>query len=194
MLNQVWGKVFSARLIREHQLEFPLEMWGEDRLFFFSVLERAKKVAVISDPLYRYIQQKNSLISRFLPNKAKVCARIHREVTALAEKKGAVSKESDEIFSYMYVKSLLSVLATLYSPSCPFSFGQKRRFVKEVLAQPEIGCLKSAPLSAGKGFALLFALLKTKNVTLNLMAAWGMKLVSRTLPGLFRKQKHIYNK
>ncbi len=194
MLNQVWGKVFSARLIREHQLEFPLELWGEDRLFIFSVLEQAKKVAVIPDPLYRYIQQKNSLISRFIPNKADVCVRAHRAVTALAEKKGAGSKEADEIFAYMYVKSLLSVLATLYSPSCNLTVGQKRRFVKEVLSQPEIGLLGAAPKSAGKSFALLFALVKSKNVTLNLLAAWGMKFISRTLPGLFRKQKHIYNK
>ncbi len=194
MLNQVWGKVFRADLLKQEKILFPREMWGEDRLFFFSVLEKAKKVAVTSHCLYDYIQQKSSLITRFIPEKGEVCQRIHRRILALAAEKGALGPESDEVYSYMYVKSLLSAFATLYSPSCTLSYREKRRFVKEILKQPEIKTANRFPSSAGTAFDVLARIIKSGNVTLNLLAARGMKIASKLLPHLFRKAKHAFNK
>ena len=35
LLNQVWGKLYSASLIRENGVTFQDYLWGEDRLFVF---------------------------------------------------------------------------------------------------------------------------------------------------------------
>jgi len=194
MINQVWGKVFRADFIREEAICFPDEMWGEDRLFLFSVLQKAKRVRVISDCLYGYVQQKNSLISRFLPGKALACQKIHREIFSLCRSLGDVSPQEEDFLSYMYVKSLLSVFATLFAPGCPLSHREKRLFVKEVLAQEDLNEVKGFPPSCGKSFSILARIVLSRSVSANLLAAWGMKTVSRVLPGLFRRAKHAYNK
>ena len=71
LLNQVWAKVFRRDLLEG--LTFPDRTWGEDRLFLFQALARAKRPAVWSEPVYDYRQQKGSLISRFLPDKPEAC-------------------------------------------------------------------------------------------------------------------------
>ncbi|MBR2635076.1 MAG: glycosyltransferase family 2 protein [Clostridia bacterium] len=194
MLNQVWGKVFAASLLKREGIEFPLMMWGEDRMFVFSAIEKASRVAVSSQVLYSYILQKSSLITRFDPQKAEACRQIYRRTESLAARWELHSPESEEILSYMYVKSLLSVFATLYSDSCPYSYREKRRFARQVLAQEEIDRARRFPSSSGRAFQIAARILKTKNVTANLLVAWGMKKVSVWMPHLFRKAKHAYNK
>lgn len=193
MLNQVWGKVFRRELLVKEGILFPDTRWGEDRLFFFSVLEKAERWAVKKESLYRYIQQKDSLISRFQADKAKICERIHERISELSLLFGERTEQEKEIFSYMYIKSLLSVFATLYSPACPLSFGEKRAFVKEVLSQKQIGEAKAFPPTCGTSFRILAAVLKTRSATLNLLAAWGVRVLSRLLPEVFRKAKHALN-
>ncbi len=193
MLNQVWGKVFSARLLREKNIRFPLLFWGEDRLFLFQVLREAKRVKVSGESLYDYVQQKNSLISRFIPEKPEICQRIHREICDLAREKGGNELAGDEIFGYMYLKSLLSSLTTLYSPSCSLSGREKRAFCKTLLSQPQIGTVSSFPPDCGRAFRILGGALQGGNVTLNLLLAWGVALASRISPALFRRAKHAYN-
>ncbi len=194
MLNQVWGKVFRAELISRASLRFPNAFWGEDRLFFFEALSLAERVAVTDRCFYDYIQHKNSLISRFLPEKGELCERVHRKMTSFARAKGAWDESSERLFSYMYVKSLLSALATLYSPSCRLGHREKRAYVKRILSQESLASARRYPADCGKGFAVLAFFVRTKNVTLNLLAAWGVHLLSHLAPKLLQRAKHIYNK
>jgi len=194
MLNQAWGKVFSTARIRENGILFPDALWGEDRLFFFQVLEKAERVAVSSLCFYDYIQQKNSLISRFVPEKCRLCETIHRGVCRLAKEKGAWNENAKALFSYMYVKSLVSAFATLYSPSCSLTYRQKRAYVREALRQESLKEVKGFPPESGRAFRLLGKLVLGKNVTLNLLAARCIPLASRIAPALLRRAKHAYNK
>ena len=58
LINQVWAKIFSARLLKEEGIRFPHRMWGEDRLFLFAAMEKARSVGISSLPLCRYIQRR----------------------------------------------------------------------------------------------------------------------------------------
>ena len=74
LLNQVWAKLYSARILRESSIRFQDYLWGEDRLFVFDYLERCSLIAVRSECKYRYIMHAGeSLISRFYPKKFTVC-------------------------------------------------------------------------------------------------------------------------
>lgn len=194
MLNQVWGKVFRRELLLREALSFPDEMWGEDRLFFFSALEKSVTVRVIPDVLYEYIQKEGSLISRFLSEKPEICRRIHGRIRDLAKAKGALDEEGEKRYAYMYFKSLFSCMTGLFSPSCPYGQREKRRYVKKLLSQKEIGEATEFPPEAGRAFSLLASVLKGGSVTANLLAAWGVHAASRVLPELVRKEKHAYNK
>ncbi len=191
MLNQVWGKVFSRKLLEEDAIRFPHALWGEDRLFFFSAWQKAERIACSREPLYRYVQNEGSLITRFVAEKPDLCLTIHRRVSALAKES---TPEDRKIFSYMYRKSLLSCLSSLFSPSCPLTGTEKRRFVKAVLSQDALNEARDVPEDAGRSFLILNRVLQTGNVTANLVAAWAVARTSRVLPNLFRKAKHAYNK
>lgn len=193
MLNQVWGKVFSARLLREGGVSFPSALWGEDRLFFFKALEGACRVDVTDGCYYDYIQQKNSLISRFIAEKCRLCEEIHLMVREFARSRGALTEEAKKVYSYMYAKSLLSAFATLFSPSCHLSHREKRAYVRDALHQKSLDEVGEFPAGCGKSFCILAGLIKSKNVTLNLWAAWGVRLVSKISPALLRRAKHAYN-
>ena len=194
LLNQVWGKVFRRDVICGEGLLFPDEMWGEDRLFLFSVLEKVNFVRVIPDVLYEYIQKEGSLISRFLPEKPALCQRIHVGIRSLARKKGVPEGAGEAHWNYMYLKSLFSCLSGLFSPTCPYGLREKRSYVKEILSQKEISEANEFPSAAGRAFTLLSVVLKSGCVTANLAAAWGVHTASRILPDLVRKAKHAYNK
>ena len=194
LINQVWAKIFSAALLKEDHIRFPHCMWGEDRLFLFEALEKAKKVSVSSVLLCRYIQRKGSLVSRFLENKGEICLEIDKAIRLLAEKKGAVSKEGEKVFRYMYLKSLLSSFATLFSPHCPLSLREKRRYVKKALEQKKLPSIDCYPKDCGVAFRVLALVCATGLPLLNLFFAWGVFSASRVLPGFFRKAKHAYNK
>ena len=147
----------------------------------------------MKESLYRYIQQKDSLISRFQKDKGDICLSIHQRITALAEGFGPLTEEEEKIFSYMYIKSLLSVFATLYAPSARLSGKEKRAFVKGVLSQEAISKAKSFPDTCGRSFRILAAVVKTRSVSLNLFSAFGVRLLSRLLPEVFRRAKHALN-
>ena len=44
LLNQVWGKLYSAELLRDGGVRFKDYRWGEDRLFIFDCLEKVEKL------------------------------------------------------------------------------------------------------------------------------------------------------
>ena len=192
-LNQVWGKVFSARLVRENDLRFPDLKFGEDRLFLFEAIRKAQRFAGEPAPLYLYLQQPGSLVSRFLPEKGEICVAIDSAVRGLFAEFGALSPESESMLDYMFVKSILSVLITLYAPSCPLIYREKRRFVKGILQLPALRQRRAFPPDCGKSFRVLAAVLRTRSVTLALLAAFAMNRGAKLAPGLFRKAKHVYN-
>ena len=193
-LNQVWGKAFSKELLTRAELTFPDYRFGEDRLFLFRALRAAKGIAVTDKTAYAYVQQKGSLVSRFLPEKARICREIDENVQALFRDFGADSPESRRLLNYMYIKSLLSSFVPLFSQSCPLSYREKRAFLKEAMRKEYVGGRFDFPAGSGRSFAILAGVMKTRNITLNYLSSFGVFLLSEKMPGLFRRAKHAYNR
>lgn len=193
LIGQAWAKIYSAAFLKENGILFPDRMWGEDRLFLFSALERAKSVAISPQVICRYIQRKGSLVTRFVPEKSEICLEIDGALLHLLEQKGALTEKARSVALYMYVKSLVSSFVTLFSPDCTLSLGEKRRFVKKGLGQKRIPFCGPFPKGCGMGFRFLAFVMAIKSAELSLLASYGVHLVSRILPNLFRRAKHAYN-
>lgn len=187
LLNQVWGKLFSAETIRAGRIRFPDYRWGEDRLFAFACLERAKTVAVLPDCLYRYIMHEGeSLISSWYDKKFTVCLEIDRRLETLCRAFG-VTDERD--FRYMFAKSVFSCLTVLYAPSCPLTRAQKRAFAREIAENEQVrrrcrDCAGGLPVRA------LCAVLQTGKPALILPTFRAVAWAGETLPDLFMALKH----
>lgn len=118
-LGQVWGKLFSRRLITENGLCFPAEPWGEDRLFLHRALASARRIAASSLLLYRYAPREGGLCRRYLAEKPSLCVALHRSLTALFARFGK-EEEARGLCRKVFLKGLLSHGASLYAhPSLP---------------------------------------------------------------------------
>ena len=187
LLNQVWAKLFSARLIRENGLLFPDTHWGEDRLFVFACLERATRVRVCPDCRYLYhMHPGESLISSFHADKFARCCEIDRRAQALCARYGV---KDDADFRYMFLKSVFSCLTTLYAPSCRWTHAQKRAAVREIVTSPAVR-ERSRGAAGGLPVRVLSAVLASGSVTLTMAVFWLVTALSRAAPALFRRIKH----
>ena len=187
LLNQVWGKLFDARLLRGSGVRFPDYRWGEDRLFVFECLERCEKVCVLPECRYTYIMRPGeSLISRYYDRKFAVCLEIDEKAQALCRRFGATD---DAAFRYMFLKSVFSCLTTLYAPSCGLDREGKRAAAREILRSERLR-ERSRGAEGGLPVRTLAAVLRTGSVDLTLSV---FRLVARAgtlAPELFRKLKH----
>ena len=90
----------------------------------------------------------------------------------------------------MYLKGVVSCIVNFYGPSCPYSFGEKRRQVSAMLHHPQVR--EQVRFSAKNGLAgnLLCLLIRTRLALPNMAAAWLIAKASRLLPTLFIRVKH----
>ncbi|MDO5445650.1 MAG: glycosyltransferase family 2 protein [Eubacteriales bacterium] len=187
LLNQVWGKLFRADLIRDNGFRFPDYRWGEDRLFIYDCLEASKKISVSSYCCYLYkMYNSASLISGYYDRKPEVCRISDGRVRELCKKFGVTD---DKDCRYMYLKSVFSCLTNLYSPTCKLSDQEKRAYAGRILKDEYV---RERVKGTGGGTAAkaISALLRTGSISLNLSAAKVLSAVSGSTPLLMQKIKH----
>ena len=187
LLNQVWAKLFSAKLIRDNSIRFPDYRWGEDRLFIYDCLEQANAIAVLPQSAYRYIMHPGeSLITRFYDKKFEVCLLSDKRMQGLCSRFG-ITEDGD--FRYMFAKSIFSCLTTLFAPTCTLSKTEKRQVISKVISDAHVKerCRNSFGGAAVKG---LCAVIASGSVGLNYMAFKFVAWTGAVLPKFFTKLKH----
>lgn len=186
LLNQVWGKLYKAELIRD-DVRFQDYRWGEDRLFIFDCLEKEPKICVLPECKYLYIMQiGESLISRFYDKKFKVCLEIDERIEALCKKFGV---KDEGVFRYMFAKSIFSCLTNLFTPSCKLSAGEKRAFVKNLVNNERV-LSRTKGASGGAAVKALSAVIGSRIVCLNLLCFKMVAAAGKIAPKLFMAIKH----
>lgn len=187
MLNQVWAKLYSVRLIRENDLRFPDYRWGEDRLFNFDVIEKAKLCAVLPECKYYYIMQPGeSLISRFYDLKPQVCCEADDRMSELCRRFGT---KDDSGCRYMFVKSIFSCMTNLYAPSCTLTYRQKREYVRAVISSEQVRS-RSRGVYGGAVEKIMCAVMRSGIVWLNMLMFRVVYAAGRLAPKLFLVLKH----
>ena len=187
MLNQVWAKLFSARLIRDGGLRFLDFRWGEDRLFIFDCLERALVTAMLPECRYFYVMHAGeSLISRYYEKKPEACCLADSRMQQLCSRFGT---ENDAGCRYMFVKSIFSCMTNMFSPSCDLDYRGKRTYVRGILQNQQVqqrsqGAFGSAPVK------IMCAVMHTKCVALNMLMFRVVAFAGRVTPKLFMALKH----
>lgn len=187
LLNQVWGKLFRAPLVRDNALRFQDYRWGEDRLFIYDCLERASSVAVLPECKYQYIMYPGeSLITRYYEKKLDVCVQSDERMEQLC-RRFSVEEEGD--FRYMFMKSVFSCMTTLFSPKCTLTPGEKRAEIRRTVTNARVQ-ERSRNVFGGPAVQALCRVIRTKSVPLNYAAFYTVYRAGELAPGLFTKIKH----
>lgn len=187
LLNQVWAKLFRASLILDAGIRFADYRWGEDRLFVYDCLERARSVAVLPECKYRYLMHPGeSLITKYYDKKLEVCLLSDARMQALCRRFG-VTDERD--FRYMFMKSVFSCLTTLYAPSCALTRAQKRAEIARVVRNDAVRS-RSREVFGGASMKLLCAVVRSGSITLNALCFRFVARAGALAPRLFTRLKH----
>ncbi len=187
LLNQVWGKLYSARVLRESGISFKDYLWGEDRLFIFDYLEHCSLIAVRSECKYRYIMHAGeSLISKFYPKKFSVCIEADIRAQELCHRYG-ISDDAD--LRYMFAKSVFSCITTLFSPSCTLSDEGRIIYIREIRSNPRVQ-QRCRDTSGGVHVNTLCYILRHSKPRVILNTFRMVALVGDQAPDLFMKLKH----
>ncbi len=187
LLNQVWGKIFRADIIRQYAMRFQDYRWGEDRLFIYDFLENSSSVNIMPECKYLYIMHAGeSLITKFYDKKLQVCIQSDKRMTELCTKYGITDQRD---FRYMFSKSIFSCITTVYSPSCKLDRRAKREYVREIITNNYVN--QRCRDSFG-GFAVRFlgAVVRTGCVWLNMLTFALVVFAETTLPGVVVRVKH----
>lgn len=86
----VWGTLYNAALIREHQLKFPSEreLISEDLIFNIAYLQVADGACTTGAVGYNYRITPNSLTQRYRPDRFEACCRFFLHVKRTLEELG----------------------------------------------------------------------------------------------------------
>lgn len=187
LLNQVWGKLFRWELIGDTR--FPDYRWGEDRLFIFHCLEKARQLRVLPECKYLYIMHPGeSLITRFCAEKPRVCLEADQVVQNLCAALGS-DAAVDADCRYMFAKSIFSCMTTLFTSGCPLDHREKRRYVAAIVHQPQVR-QRCRRVFGGFTPKLLCAVVRSGQVWLNMLVFHLVALAGQHFPRLFTKLKH----
>lgn len=186
LLNQAWAKLYKAKLLRGG-IVFQDYRWGEDRLFVFDCLEKAKSIKVLPECKYRYVMRKGeSLITKYFDKKFQVCLEVDARVEKLCKELG-IREDAD--FKYMFMKSVFSCLTTLFSDNCTLSRKEKSEVVRQIIENEQV-LRRSRGTSGGLPTGVLCAVIRSGSTELNLLAFRLLALSGDLAPDLFIKIKH----
>ena len=165
--------------------------FGEDRLFIFDCLRHARTVLVSPEKTYKYYVNTNgSLVNRFYDRKFEACCALDSSINELAVQLNAQNAENRDIFAYMFLKSVVSCMVTVFSDTCPLDRRGRRTYIRTILNLDRVRANAAVPFHKGMAGNMMRLVLRTRWVGLNLLAMRMITLVNRLLPALFIKIKH----
>lgn len=106
-LNMPWNKLYKKELIQQ---EFPKGLsLGEDLLFNLAYMKQVKKVSLVSEPFYFYIQEKNqnTLSSKKREDKLEIAKKICEAAKNFYYNLGNASKEGEAAIHSRFVIEFL---------------------------------------------------------------------------------------
>lgn len=56
-----WNKLYKSELFKNNNIEFPIGRYYEDIVTFYKLINASKKIRIIDEPLYYYVQHGNSI-------------------------------------------------------------------------------------------------------------------------------------
>ncbi|HHU06664.1 MAG TPA: glycosyltransferase [Clostridiales bacterium] len=160
----IWRYLFSRAIISENGIKFS-GAYLEDELFLIEYFCCAKRLAVVSEPLYYYYQNPGSVTRRYLKDFEKTFLASFEAKRALVKRYSIDGIEGWE--SMTLWAGLLIAIGNEYAPGNPISLWEKRKNVIALCGrEPFKSAIASGkPRGAGKRKQIVVDLVSSKNFT-----------------------------
>ena len=132
----IWRFLFSRSIVREHDIRFE-GAYLEDELFLIEYFCYAKRLAMIDEPVYYYLQNPVSVTRRYLPDYMDTFTRFFAAKEALAER-FSLGENLPQWRENTCWSGLIIAVANEFAASNPASLSEKRARVRAICARPEM--------------------------------------------------------
>ena len=111
----VWNKIFKKDIIIENNIYFENKAYFEDTGFIFRYLYYVKKISVLEDCLYSYVQRDNSITKKFNPIIINSCENTYTLIKDFYKKNNKYNKYKNNIKDmYLRMKIYIFRIAIKY--------------------------------------------------------------------------------
>lgn len=130
----IWRFLFSRAIIIDHDIRFS-GAYLEDELFLMEYFCLARKLAMVDEPLYYYLQNPASVTRNYLPDYMDTFRRFLAAKEAVVERYGLEGDDPQWRQSTCWA-GLLIAIGNEYAPGNPAPLREKRRRVEGFTCQP----------------------------------------------------------
>lgn len=178
LLGANWCKIYKTDFLKDNSIRFPERiMGGEDAVFFFRALKKARRVSFFEDYLYYYRQNSGSYTKRFNPNLPEVETRtleFYKELSAGVP-------ELEKAYKNACCTSIISIiLGYILHSNNKDALAKKKNELREILNKPcyKYAVLNYRTLGISKSKKVLMWCLKHRSYNLALMLAKAYQLIN----------------
>ncbi len=133
--NCVWGKLYSAQIIREHALLFDEgRNYGEDLLFNLEYFQYVRKFVILKEWVYRYCYRfGEGLGTRFIENEWEIQKDICKRMQKMSEDVYCLSDDGLALMNHFYYAQAIAAMQRIADEGTLLP-KEKRAKMKEITA------------------------------------------------------------
>lgn len=167
----IWRFLFSKAAVQENDITFD-GAYLEDELFLMDYFCHAKRLAMVEDSVYYYLQNPQSVTRRYLADYMETFGRFMEQKRALVEKNELACPLWEENSNW---SGLLIAIGNEFARTNPAALSEKRRRVQSLCQRPEMARAIAAisPQGLGRNKQMVADLVRKKHfVLLSLLYAF----------------------
>ena len=184
------NKFYDMDFIRSNHLQFEVIPLIEDIQFNVKFFMDVQRVNILDCTPYHYNKRLDgSLTNRFVPDYFNLHYQRVQMLFDQYDYWGCLTDDVKQILSGIYVRYIFSALQRNCDPRASMSHADRKRFLKELFAQPLFKEL--IPYSSGNSRLVrwMSAWLNKRRVSCCLLGGRGIYIVKKKLPMVFAKAK-----
>ena len=179
LLNPLWNKLYSRKIIEENNIRFKEEVeTGEDFIFNLQYFRKINNICFSKGELYYYIRRNNNTITyQYIDNMYEKGLEIHNLLEDFLKDMNFYNSKNKYILYGNHLMGVFSAFLNLFHKDCKLTLKQKKHYIKAIVNREYVSeCAVNR--KRDKGLIGLTALLvRIKNSTIICSVFKGISLV-----------------
>lgn len=189
LLYTPWNKLYEGDYIRERSLRFPNTLW-DDFPFNLSVVRDIERVTVTERQFYHFLRSRaESETAAYRPDMYEKREEEHGWMMELYRGWGIRDKASAEMVARRYIERFVGCMENLTNPNCDLPTKEKKRLMKEMLANPRVDEALKRARPKSKLMKIMLVPIRMKSVMLTLAEAKVISLAKSKNTKIFARLK-----